>query len=162
MKIIAEFERIRDIPYRIPLSTQEIDQCCSWKAKMLKAILESQWYEVKYRICSFRRSDMNLPDNVSSVEHEDLSSHVYLEVLINKKWINVDPTRDIKIKNVLPVETWNWKESTGIAVKPLELFDHETSRKIMEDESKEGIEDDLVVNWKFYEAFNNWLEMNRF
>ena len=161
MNIISEFQKIRDIPYRIPLSTTELDNCCSGKSRMLKLILENYWYSVKYKVCTFKRSNFNLPKDLLETPHLDLSSHVYLGVFIDNKWINIDPTRDRKLKNILHVEEWDWKTNTGIAVKTIDFFDDEKSRKIMEDESIEDIESDLEINWKFYEKFNYRLEINR-
>ena len=38
--MIDSFESIRDTPYSIPLTIEEVDNCCSGKMKRLKMILE--------------------------------------------------------------------------------------------------------------------------
>jgi len=55
---INAFEQIRDIPYRIPMSLDEVDYCCSGKALLLKNKLESLGFQVRYRVCRFRWSEM--------------------------------------------------------------------------------------------------------
>lgn len=161
MTIITAFNTIRDIPYRIPLSTAEEDNCCSGKARRFKKILEDAGYRARYRVCEFQWSDMELPESVRSVPHENQSTHVYLEVLINNQWIDVDPTWDCAIERILPVADWDGQTSTIIAVKSLQLFSHEESKKIMEEEDIEEVEEDLKKNGAFYKAFNEWLQNER-
>ena len=144
--IIHSFENIRDIPYSIPLSIGAVDNCCSGKMKRLKAVLENAGYTTKYRICSFRWSDMDLPEKVTSVRHADNSTHVYLEVLVDGEWINVDPTWDPGIAAILATAHWDGKNSTSIAVKALSLFSDGESRKIMEGGTEEETLDDLAIN----------------
>ena len=86
MNIREEFQKVRDIPYRIPLSIQEVDNSCSGKAERLFHILKDAGYEVHYRMCTFRWSDLNIPPNVSSIPHENESTHTYLEVKTGNGW----------------------------------------------------------------------------
>lgn len=161
MNLIEEFNKIRDIPYSIPLSIEQTNNSCSWKDLLLKPILENHWFQVKYRVCTFKRSDLKLPDFFNEIPHEDFTRHVYLEVLLNWKWINLDPTWDEWLKNVFNIEYWDGINSTWIAVKPIELFDDEHSNRCMSISSPEKIEKDYSINWKFYKAFNERLEKNR-
>lgn len=155
-KISQIFNQIRDIPYYIPLSLKEIDHCCSGKHKTLKKLLEDSGYQVRYQVISFTWDSMNLPKEILEISHENLSSHVYLKVLINNQWIDMDATWDIGLKNIFSVNEWNG-DNNIIAVPVLENFSLQKSQEIMENETKEEIINDLKINGKFYQAFNNWL-----
>ena len=161
MNIIEAFEIVRDIPYRIPLALGEKDVCCSGKHKLLKDLFIKQVFEVRYRVCSFLWSSISLPNKISNISHNDLSSHVWLEVLINGKWIIVDATWDIGIKNILHVNEWDGKSNTETAVKPLEIFNPQKSAYIMNSNNNEKILNNLKINGEFYRAFNDWLAKQR-
>lgn len=159
--LISIFNKIRDIPYKIPTTTGEVDCCCSGKHIMLKKEFEELGYECKYRVCSFRWSDLNLSNDLNRVAHENNSTHVYLEVKIGNEWKNVDATWDRGLSCILPVNEWNGESDTKIAVPVVELFSDEESVKIMTNDDIEIIKDDLKKNGEFYIAFNNWLIKNR-
>lgn len=125
------FKSIQQIPYNIPLSLSDEDNCCSGKMKRLKLAFENLGIPSKYRVCTFRWSEMELPKEVLDVPHEDNSTHVYLEVYIDGSWINIDPTWDPKLSNIFEIADWDGKNSTTIAVKPTHLLDYEESEKIM-------------------------------
>lgn len=160
-KLIADFKTVRDIPYRIPLTLDEKDNCCSGKHKLLKDLLIKQGLGVRYRICSFRWSSINLPEKVSGISHNDLCTHLYLEVLIDGQWIVVDATWDSSIRKILHVNEWDGKSDTEIAVQPIEIFSPKKSADIMNNENNDEILSDLRINGEFYRAFNDWLEENR-
>ncbi len=149
------------MPYRIPLALGEKDVCCSGKHKLLKNLFEKQGLEVRYRVCTFLWSSIDLPGEVSKVPHHDLSSHVWLEVLIDGKWVIVDATWDIGVKNILHVNEWDGKSNTEPAVKPIKVFSPQKSTDIMNNESDEDTLNDLKINGEFYKAFNVWLEEQR-
>jgi len=158
MDIISIFNQIRDIPYKIPVSLKEEDFCCSGKHKKLKNILEEKGYKVRYCVCSFSWVSMNLPQEVLKIPHEYLSTHVYLEVFIDNKWLIMDATWDSKLKSFFHVNDWNNKDNSQIAVIPIETFTHEKSLSIMENQDEKEILSDLKINGEFYKNFNNWLE----
>jgi hypothetical protein len=79
--IVEEFNRVRDIPYRIPLSPDEPDNCCSGKAERLHKVFTDAGYEVRDRVCTFRWNDLNLPKELLEVPHEDECTHSYLEAM---------------------------------------------------------------------------------
>ena len=161
MTIIEAFKAVRDMPYKIPLTLGEKDVSCSGKHKILKDLFTEQGFEVRYQVCSFLWSSFDLPRDVSNVPHDDLSSHVWLEVLIDGKWVIVDATLDIGIKNIFHVNEWDGKSNTETAVKPLEIFTPQKSADIMNGENDEEILSDLKINGEFYKAFNGWLTENR-
>lgn len=157
MNIIDLFNSIRDIPYRIPLKWGEQDDCCSGKHNRLRKALVGKGYEVRYIVCVFLWSDLNLPKELEEIPHENDCTHVYLEVLLNNKWVILDATWDKGLEKVLAVNEWDGKSDTVIAVKPTQTFSPEKSARIMADQNEDVINKDLEKNGKFYEAFNNWL-----
>lgn len=148
--IIALFNEIRDIPYSIPLSTTEINNSCSGKAIVLKERLAKLGIESRYRVVSFKWSDLNLPKEVLEVPHQNDSTHVYLEVLLNGNWINVDPTWDKELNSVLPVNQWDGKSDTNIAVKVIDVFSLEESHNIMTQSRNDEINEEKETNRVLY------------
>jgi hypothetical protein len=155
--LIQEFYRIREIPYRIPLSLEEEDQCCSWKAKQLFVVCDHLGIPCRYRVCEFLWSDLPLPKEVASIAHDNLCTHVFLEIQIGDERIYVDPTRDSWLKNVFHIHERDWISSTYFAVKPIRFYDLPTSHEIMTwaNIDQETV-DDLVKHAPFYKALNNW------
>ena len=149
------------MPYAIPLALNEKDKCCVGKHKMLKDLLAKQGFEVRYRVCTFLWSSINLPKSVSNISHNDHATHVYLEVMIDGDWIVVDATWDIGLKDILPVNKWDGKSNTEVAVKPIDIFSPQKSADIMNNENKEDTLNDLKRNGEFYKAFNHWLNEQR-
>lgn len=153
-ELLAVFNSIRDIPYRIPLSPDEPDACCSGKAKALKSWLDEHGYESRYRVVDFRWSDMPLPPEVAGVPHADDSTHVYLEALLDGVWRDLDPTWDAGLAGTLPVAEWDGRTDTPVAVPIRSLRSHEESARIM---SGGWDGDDILANGEFYRAFDDWL-----
>lgn len=162
MNLVAEFKKIRDIPYKIPLSLKEQDNCCSGKAEQLYKIFKQGGYEIRYRVCTFRLSDLNLPKEIQEIPHDDESSHIYLETKINGEWKIIDATRDKGLKGVFNINEWDGKSDTEIAVPVIECLSPEKSLEYIKQASTpETIISDLKVNGEFYKAFNEWLEKER-
>lgn len=162
MNIIEEFEKARDIPYRIPLTLEEPDECCTGKADMLFKELSKGGYNVRYRLCTFKWSSINLPKELQAIPHEDDSSHTYLEIEIDGKWKIIDATWDKGLRNLFVVNEWDGKSDTEIAVSCLECLSPEKSLEYIKHISNsEAIVSDLKVNGEFYQAFNEWLRINR-
>jgi hypothetical protein len=159
--IIEAFKTIRDMPYKIPLALDEKDVCCSGKHKMLKDLFAKKGLEARYRICSFLWSSIDLPEKVSRIPHNDNSTHVWLEVFINNKWVVVDATWDSGLKKIFHVNEWDGRSNTEPAVKPIEIFSPQKSEDIISGESDEDIVNDLEINGEFYKAFNGWLKEQR-
>jgi len=161
MDIISDFQYVRDIPYRLPLGLSEEDFSCSAKHKILKERLAKKGHEARYRVCSFLWSSLGLPKEISSIPHDDYSTHLFLEVLIDEKWLTVDATWDIGLRNIFHINEWDGKSNTEIAVIAIKIFTPQESAEIMDgaDEAEEIKE--LEANGEFYRAFNGWLEGNR-
>jgi hypothetical protein len=162
MDIVEEFNKVRDIPYRIPLSLEEPDECCSGKAVMLFDRFKAGGYEARYRLCTFRWGDLKLPEEIQAVPHDEDSSHTYLEINLSGKWIIVDATWDKKLSGVFNINEWDKKSDTEIAVPAKEILSPEKSLAYIEYISApEAIAADLKLNGEFYRAFNAWLETIR-
>ena len=162
MDIVEEFRKVRDIPYRIPLSLKESDDCCSGKAKRLFDIFTGAGYEVRYRLCTFLWSDLNLPQGLQALPHKDECTHSYLEVKTGDKWIIVDATWDSGLQELFTVNEWDGKSNTTVAVPIRKCFSPEESFKIIQqDTTDEVVVRDLQNNGKFYKRFNEWLGSNR-
>lgn len=158
MNIIDEFEKIRDIPYRIPPTPYESDDCCTGKSIRLQHILKDAGYAARYRICTFLWSDLDLPNEVREIPHENDSSHQFLEVKIGDEWKVVDPTWDKGLKSIFEINHWDGRSDTKIAVPMRRLLSPEESVRYIENiSSEEAVIKDLKVNGDFYKAFNNWL-----
>ena len=99
MDLISTFESIRDIPYRIPLQWGEEDNCCSGKHEKLFNLLEKNGYEVRYRVCAFLWSSLNLTSTLAHIPHDDDCTHTYLEIQSGGNWIILDATWDSGLKN---------------------------------------------------------------
>ncbi|MBN2421900.1 hypothetical protein JXB41_01620 [Candidatus Woesearchaeota archaeon] len=161
MNLISIFESIRDIPYRIPLKLGEEDNCCSGKHEKLFNLLKKEGYKVRYRVCVFLWSDLNLPSELEKIPHDDDCTHTYLEINIDGNWKILDATWDIGLKNLFHINKWDGKSNTEIAVKPIKIFTPQKSLEIVNNQTEEVINKDLKINGKFYKYFNEWLEKNR-
>lgn len=158
---LKKFKQIRDIPYRIPLSLSEPNYCCSGKSCRLKEALEKTGYRARYRVCEFRWSDLPFPNEILKIPHEDFATHVYLEVKKDSDWMHVDPTWDSGLNRIFLISQWDEKSNTPIAVKPIKLFSHEKSQKIMGSSDLKEIEKNMEQDRDFFKAVNAWLETQR-
>jgi len=162
INLVKEFKKIRDISYKIPLSLMDSDDSCSGKHISLFKKIREAGYNVRYKVCTFLWSDLNLPENLKIIPHENECTHSYLEVKIGNKWKIVDATWDKSLEGLLPVNDWDGKSDTVVAVPVQKCFSPEKSAKIMQKSLEEqSIIDDLKKNGDFYKAFNEWLEKYR-
>jgi len=159
-QITQIFNQVRDIPYNIPLSSREIDHCCSGKHKILKQLLEDLDYQVRYRVVFFNWDSLKLPPEIFAIPHQNNSTHVYLEVLINNQWIDMDATWDNGLESVFSINQWNGSPNI-IAVPVLKKLSLEDSQKIIDNENETEINNNLKINGKFYQALNLWFQKIR-
>lgn len=158
---VEYFRFVRDIPYRIPLSVNEPDHYCVGKHVVLKTLLSSLGFKVRYAFCRWLWSSIDLPESLKKIPHEDRMGHVYLEVYSKEqeRWMIVDATWDKRLASKLPVSEWDGKGDTIIAVKPVEILEERRDEYDKPSEAKwmEFMKD----NGQFVEAFNRWLESIR-
>lgn len=161
-KAKIKFATIRDVPYRMPLSIEEDDNCCVGKHIRLKKELEELGYEVRYRTCAFKWSDFHLPEKLQNIPHENDCTHLYLEFKNNNIWHTLDATWDQKLSPTFQINDWDGKTSTDIVVPALETLSVEKSNEIVDTcYVKEVFDKDIKLNGVFYNAFNIWLESLR-
>jgi len=161
MDLVSLFNSVRDIPYRIPLKYGEEDNCCSGKHEKLFNLLTKHGYKVRYRVCVFLWSSLNLPPELEKIPHDNDCTHTYLEIIIDGTWKILDATWDIGLKNIFHINKWDGKSDTKIAVKPVKIFTPQKSLKIVNNQNEDVIKKDLEINGKFYKGFNEWLDKNR-
>ena len=161
MDLISLFNLIRDIPYKIPLKWGEEDNCCSGKHEKLFNLLSKRNYKVRYRVCIFLWSELNIPPELEKISHDDDCTHTYLEIYLDNSWKVLDATWDAGLKNLFHINEWDGKSNTEIAVKPIKIFIPEESLRIVKNQDENLITQDLKINGEFYKAFNEWLDKNR-
>lgn len=155
------FNSERDIPYRIPLSADETDDCCSGKHERLLRKFRDAGVEARQRICWFRWSDVPLPQDVAAVPHDDDCTHLYLEVKTNDVWNIVDATWDPGLASVFQVNEWTDGTDMAVAVPATKTLSPEESETYMRSLTSADTEKDLAKHREFYRAFNAWLERIR-
>jgi len=161
MDLISTFESIRDIPYRIPLKRGEEDDCCMGKHERLLNLLKKDGYGVRYRVCAFLWSDLNLPPELKTVPHDEDGTHAYLEIKLGDEWKILDASWDIGLKGIFHINKWDGKSDTEIAVKPTKIFTPQKSLDIIKNQNEEEIRKELKINGEFYKGFNEWLDKHR-
>lgn len=161
MPLVDRIRAIRDIPYRIPLTSHETDQCCTGKHRLVRRVLEDQGYAVRFRVCEFRWSALNLPMDLLRLPHEDVTQHTCLEFQVGEEWRTLDLTWDVRLMSLFPVIHWDGEKATSVAVPVDRWLSVEESEAIMSLEGEPlrlALEADLVKNGLFYAAFNAYLE----
>lgn len=157
-KAQAFFEHEQTIPYRIPLSVDETDNCCAGKHIRLKKNFEELGIPTRYRICWFRWSDTPIPSTLRTLPHEDDCTHLYLEILIDDHWLPVDATWDPGLAPLLPISLWSTPfNGTTVAVPSYKTLSPEDSEADMRAFNVEVVEQDLKKNGIFFKALNDWL-----
>jgi len=159
--LVIIFNSIRDIPYRIPLSLNEPDQCCTGKCQLLKQKLTQAGYQVRYRVCTFSWNSLDLPPSILNIPNRDLATHVYLEILLKHIWVTLDPSWDAGLKDIFPINEWDGFSNTELAVPLTQIFYPAKSAEIMRRYNDQAILKDLKINRQFYQAFNEYLEKER-
>jgi arylamine N-acetyltransferase len=162
MDSVGYFAFVRDIPFRLPLSADEPAPYCVDKHVVLKALLSSLGFKVRYATCRWLWSSLDLPESVKGIPHGDLAAHVYLEVYNKEKarWMTVDATWDKGLASKLPVSEWDGRSDTVIGVKPIErLPPIETEEEF--EKLRARIQQGIKVSGRFFGALNKWLESIR-
>ena len=151
---ISEFNKVRDELFHLPTSFEDMDSYCYPKHKKLKIILENLGYQVDYGICKFRWSEQLLPKEIISVYHEDIDTHIYLNLNLEKEKINLDCTFD---SNFLKSNNWDEKNSTPIAINYFEIVPQyllENTKEFLIENHRAMIE----KNFEFYQQANRYFD----
>jgi len=161
----SAFYFIRDIPYKIQLTVDEQDYCCSTKAEMLARLLKPLNLETRFMICKFNWYDTPIPKDILALTENDIVTHQYLQVFTpeTNSWVNCDPTWDIGLKNAgFEIEEWDGIHDTGVAVKSLHTYSPEESADLIKGYAdKEKLKDELETHHQLYKALNKWMNIQR-
>lgn len=163
-KIIKIFEDIRDIPFRIPLASDEPNCDCTGKSILLKKQLEKIGVEARFGVCWFYWDDLKLPEEISSIPHDKDCTHTFVEIFMDNRWIKLDPSWDIALGVKFTIAHFDGSRDTALMVKPIEFFTPEKSAEIINNQINdtcEVIANDLERNGAFYRALNIYLESIR-
>jgi hypothetical protein len=152
--LIKIFEEFRDIPLRAPESINNMDNRCWGKHRKLYKKLQRKNFRVRYKVCKFLWSEQKIPRIITSLVPMDEDKHLFLEVLINNKWIIVDCSNDSKLPEY---NTWDGKGNCQIGVKYTAILSVEESKKTEEKENKEY--DIMLPKYiSFHKELNKFLE----
>lgn len=155
----STFIDVRDLPYRIPLSSSESDFSCVGKCNILRNELTAKNVPVRPRICWFRWSDIPIPPVILKAPHDDACTHLYLEAFIENGWRVLDPTWDAGLKSVLPVSVIDPQSlSTSIGVSANKILSPEESRLYMDSVTPDEELRELERSRRFLSGLNTWLE----
>jgi len=160
---VEAFETVRDRPYTLRAGD---DESCLPKCDALADRLEDGGLDVRYRGCTFRwdDDDLPLPDRVLDHDHADPSEHVFLEVDIPERdgWATVDPSWDAGLAPSFEVPEWDGGGDTRVAV-PVEdrLSIKETNELLTAVRAGRADEEADHPYAGFYRTFNNFLDKVR-
>ena len=157
-KAVEKFYEIRDIPYHIALSDREENLQCETKNRMLADELSGLGYKTRERIGLFRWSEVNIPQEIKNLPHDDEASHLYLEVIPpdDKEWIVVDCTLNSELREAgFPISEWDGRSSTPIALDCYEIIPADSNEKYL---NSIDYDEDLEVNYQIYNAFNKYCD----
>lgn len=159
------FRVARDIPFRTPLSADELGYACVAKPEILDRMLRTIGLDSRHIIAKFRWEDLGLPERVLQHTHEDPETHEYLEVEIPETgdWVVVDPTWDSRINHDgIPTLEWDGKTGTGVSVETVETLSPRESREFIREDSQEEVRDNYFKrNREFFRAMNMYLQSTR-
>lgn len=158
LAMVAEFERIRDLPYHISTRGEQ-DFSCVTKSQLLHEALGQLGVKSRFVTCSFKWEELHLPGEFASFNGVEHDYHQFLEVQIpgTNNWVDVDPTWDRGLAGILPVAEWDGRSSTTIAV-PVSKRWYEDADAYMIDARE--FEQDRATT-KFIDAFNLFLARER-
>ncbi|MGV8171246.1 MAG: hypothetical protein ACP5OA_00960 [Candidatus Woesearchaeota archaeon] len=151
MKIYEEF---RDIPLRAPESINNVDNRCWGKHRRLYAKFQKKGFKSRFRVCTFLWSEQKIPENIIDLAPSDGDQHLFLEILINNKWLIVDCSNDSRLPEY---NIWDGKSDCQIAVKHKKILSVEESKKV-EEKEKKYYDTELLKYLRFYKGLNKFLE----
>jgi len=169
------FTNIRDIEYKI-LSGQfslneRVDQVlidrkgfCLSKHYLLGELFKEMGYKAHYCTYAFNwaESGLALPERLQDIALKlPVTYHVSCKVLLEDDWVLVDATWDKPLeKNGFPVNNWDGKKNTSLAVKSIEEFENDnisTHQIFYRKKMKEYSFKDNLILARFTKGFNEWL-----
>jgi len=155
--LIQTFKEFRDIPLRAPESINNIDNRSWGKHRRLYKKLEKKKCRVRFRVCKFLWSEQQLPQNVVNLAPSDEDQHLFLEMLINNKWVMIDCSNDSKLPEY---NEWNGLDNCKIGVKYTQILSINESIEA-ENIEKDNYETMLPTHITFHKELNKFLNSIR-
>jgi len=164
---ISIFETVRDFVYQInwvsePEKLLEIKEWyCTSKHRLLKGIYDRLWYQTQLCFIPFSFNMIYLPDDLKNRWYANKKwYHTFLQVLVDDKWINIDATFNIELKNIYDVnENRNWCSSQEVICKYDKVYIPKSLDE--ERETKKSLSDSCEMTDKDYEwinKYNSWIK----
>lgn len=164
---ISIFETVRDFVYQInwvsdPEKLLEVKEWyCASKHRLLKEIYNKLWYQTKLCFVPFSFNMIYLSDELKNRWYANKKwYHTFLQILIDGKWINIDATFNIELKNIYYVnENRNWCSSQEIICKYDKVYIPKSLDE--ERETKKSLSDSCEMTDKDYEwmnKYNSWIK----
>jgi hypothetical protein len=155
---VTIFNTIRNIPYKLRTSADDVDASCVTKHEQLNTLLANEGYAVRNRIALYEWEKLPIPKNILVLPHTKTWAHQYSEIFLDSEWTTIDATWDLKLKEVFTINYWDGVTSTSLAVDPKFILSPEESEKwITTTISEENINGSISSHYDFVIAFNEWL-----
>ena len=157
---ISIFETVRDFLYQInwantPKKLLETKEWyCTSKHRLLKEVYDRLWYQTQLCFIPFSFDMIYLPNELKDWWYANKKwYHVFLQILVNEKWINIDSTFNSELKNFYVVnENRDWVSSQKIICNYDKVFIPKSLDE--EREIKKSLSDSNEMTDKDYE----WIE----
>lgn len=164
---ISIFETVRDFLYQINwastpeklLETKE--WYCASKHKLLKEVYDRLWYQTQLCFIPFSFDMIYLPDDLKDWWYANKKwYHVFLQMLIDGNWINIDSTFNSELKNFYVVnESRDWVSSQNVICNYDKVFIPKSLDE--EREIKKSLSDSSEMTDKDYEWIKKYNERIR-
>ena len=157
MDALYLFKKIRDLPLKMPESSDEEVFTCWGKHRKLFVLLNQAGFKVRYRVCEFLWSEQKFPKEIIEISHKDKENHLFLEINLNDKWVIVDCTMDSKLPKF---NDWDGKSDCKLGVNPKKIFTPLES-SFLEKQEPFLFEEIFKQNREFFKKLNKFYESLR-
>ncbi len=151
--LIDAFEASREEPFLMPEEINGYDGRCFGKHRRLKRKIDELGIKTRFRVARFSWSRQNIPKEIIDLALRDENHHLFLQVKVYSKWLNVDSTYDSRMPKF---NEWDARSNTEIAVDYDENLSDEESLDI-EEEEKELFVKEFDLWQDFYRELNKYL-----
>ncbi|MBN2051892.1 hypothetical protein JW756_00130 [Candidatus Woesearchaeota archaeon] len=154
MDAIIIFNRIRDIPLRMPEFIGDDDYRCWGKNRKLHSLLRKEGYEVRFRVCEFNWPEQKLPAEIIKKCPFQKDQHLFLEIKVDGEWHILDCSNDSQLPKH---NVWDGKADCQVDVKYSKIFSPGESIKL-ENEEKMFFKKNFLKYKDFFILFNKFLD----
>lgn len=168
---IALFERVRDLPYCYPASRDPVEVLttgrgsCSGKHYLLGELFRCLGLPVRHMLCThrFNESPLPFPEEMQAVlrRNEILDVHDYVQLSVDDRWIDVDVTWELGLREFgFPVtDEWDGKSSMLLTVIPEEQIPvNGDPAKIKEEVLARLTPRQRALRKQFLESLSKWVD----